>query len=137
MPFRLAPSVGLLLLLLLLTACLGGGDNAAEDTAVSDQAVAPLAGNLVCGTDCLNQGQCGTTGDGRTVILAHSTQPATRDHDVILANDNAVNILQQEPRNVQDAAGNPFSLNFFLVQSAEGGPASWVVSSCVNLVTQQ
>ena len=136
MPFRPVPAVGLLLVLLLLTGCLGGGGDAAEDTAVSDQAVAPLAGTLVCGTDCLNQGQCGTTADGRTVILAHNTQPATRDHNVILANDSAVNILGQEPRNVQDAAGNPFSLNFFLVQPAEGGPNSWVAGSCVNQATQ-
>jgi hypothetical protein len=137
MQFRLAPSVGLLLLLLLLTACFGGGGDAAPETAVTDPALIPLTGNLVCGPDCLNQGQCGTTADGRTVILAHNTQPATRDHNVILANDSAVNILGQEPRNLQDAAGNPFSLNFFLVQSPAGGPASWVAGSCVNQTTQQ
>lgn len=137
MRFRLAPSVGLLLLLLLLTACFGGGDAVPQDTAVSEQAVTPLAGTLVCSPNCLGQGQCGTTADGRTVILAHSTQPATRDHNVILANDSAVNILGQEPRNVQDAAGTAFSLNFFLVQPTEGGPASWVAGSCVNPATQQ
>jgi hypothetical protein len=136
MQFRLAPPVGLLLLLLLLTACFGGGD-AAPETAVTDPALIPLTGNLVCGPDCLNQGQCGTTADGRTVILAHNTQPATRDHNVILANDSAVNILGQEPRNVQDSAGTAFSLNFFLVQPTEGGPASWVAGSCVNPATQQ
>lgn len=137
LPSRYLLPFGLLLLLLLLTACFGGGGNGAEETAVSDQAVAPLAGTLVCGTDCLNQGQCGTTADGRTVILAHSTQPATRDHDVILANDSAVNLLVQEPRNVQDAAGTAFSLNFFLVQPTDGGPASWVAGSCVNPAVQQ
>jgi hypothetical protein len=136
MPFRLAPAAVMLLLLLLLTACFGGGDNVAEDTAVSDQASVPLTGNLVCGPDCLNQGQCGTTADGRTVILAHNTQPATRDHNVILASDSVVNILQQEPRNMQDPAGNPFSLNFFLVQPVEGGPASWVAGICVNQTAQ-
>ena len=134
--FRHGPSAGLLLLLLLLTACFGGGDDAAQDTAVSDQAAAAQTGNLVCSPSCLSQGQCGTTADGRTVILAHSTQPATRDHDVILANDSTINILTIEPRNLQDAAGNPFSLNFFLVQPAEGGPASWVAGSCVNQTTQ-
>lgn len=136
MQLRQGPSAGLLLLLLLLTACFGGGNDAA-DTIASDQAAAPLTGNLVCSPACLSQGQCGTTVDGRTVILAHSSQPATRDHNVILPNDSIVNLLGQEPRNVQDAAGSVFSLNFFLVQPADGGPASWVAGSCVNQTTQQ
>ncbi len=127
----------LLPLLLLLTACFGGGDDAVVDTAVTDQTAVTQTGNLVCSPTCLSQGQCGTTADGRTVILAHSTQPATRDHDVILANDVAVNILGQEPRNVQDITGNAFSLNFFLVQPAAGGPNSWVAGSCVNQTAQQ
>jgi len=135
MLFRPTPSVGLLLLLLLLTACFGGGGNETENTAVTDQTT-PLTGNLVCGTACLSQGQCGTTTDGRTVILAHNIQPATRDHNVILANDSTINILQQQTHNVQDAAGSQFSLNFFLVQPAEGGPSSWVAGSCVNQTTQ-
>ncbi len=135
--FRQLPLVILLLLMLLLTACFGGGDEATQDTAVSDQAAVAQTGNLVCSSDCLNQGQCGTTADGRTVILAHSAQPATQNHDVILANDSTVNIMKQQTRTVQDAAGNPFTLNFFQVQSAEGGPNSWVAGSCVNQTTQQ
>lgn len=134
--FRRLPLVVLLLLLLLLTACFGGGDAAPQDTAVSDQAAVSPTGTMVCSPDCLNQGQCGTTTDGRTVILAHSTQPATRDHDVILANDRTMNILGQEQRTVLDAAGNPFTLNFFLVQPTEGGPNSWVAGSCVSQTTQ-
>lgn len=136
MRFWHGPAVGLLLLLLLLTACFGGGDDAAQDTAVTDQTI-PLTGNLVCSPACLSQGQCGTTTDDRTVILAHNTQPATRDHNVILANNSTVNILEQQTRNVLDAAGTTFSLNFFLVQSAEGGPNSWVAGSCVNQTPPQ
>jgi hypothetical protein len=136
LPFRLAPSAGLLLLLLLLTACFGGGDPA-QNATVTPGAVIPLTGSLVCSPSCLSQGQCGTTVDGRIVILAHNTQPATRDHNVILPNESAVNILGQEPRNLVDAAGNPFSLNFFVVQPTAGGPTSWVAGSCVNQTAPQ
>jgi hypothetical protein len=69
--------------------------------------------------------------------LAHNTQPATRDHNVILPNESAVNILGQEPRNLVDAAGNPFSLNFFVVQPIAGGPTGWVAGSCVNQTAPQ
>lgn len=134
---RHALLAGLLLLFLLLTACFGGGEETPQDTAVTDQALQQLTGNLVCSESCLSQGQCGTTADGRTVILAHSTQPATRDHNVVLPNDGTIVILGQEPRTVVDAAGNPFSLNFFAVQPAGGGPTSWVAGSCVNQTVQQ
>ena len=136
--FRHAPLAGLLLLILLLTACFGGGNNdAVEDTAVTDQVAAQATGSLVCSTSCLSQGQCGTTADSRTVILGHSTRPATRDHDIILANDSAVTILGQETHTVQDIVGSIFTLNFFAVQPTAGGPTAWVAGSCVNQTVQQ
>lgn len=122
---------GLLLLFLLLTACFGGGDEAAED-AVVPEAAALTTGRLVCSENCLNQGQCGAAADGRIVILAHSNGPATRDHNTVLANDSAILIVGQEPRNIADTAGGISTLNFFAVQPAEGGPTSWVAGSCVN-----
>ncbi len=135
--FQRLPLFILLLLLLLLTACFGRGNNAAQDTAVTDQTVTATTGNLVCSPACLSQGQCGTTADGRTVILAHDAQPATRDHNVVLANDSNVNLLGQDQRSVQDTATGTVSvLNFFLVQPVEGGLSSWVAGSCVNQTTQ-
>jgi hypothetical protein len=127
---RQASWVGLLLLLL-LTACFGGRDDAAEDVPVPE-AAALATGRLVCSQSCLSQGQCGTTADGRIVILAHSSGPATRDHNTVLANDSAILIMGQEPRTIADITGAASTLNFFAVQPAEGGPTSWVAGSCVN-----
>ncbi len=136
-PFRYLPGIVLLVLVVLLTACFGGGgDNAAPETTVTDPAAVPPTGSLTCSPDCLNQGQCGTAADGRIVILAHDSRPATRDHNVILANDSAVNILAQEQHSVQDAAGNIFPLIFYVVQPAQSGPNSWVAGSCVNQTVQ-
>ena len=130
---RYAPLIGLLLLFLLLTACLGGGNDAAQDTAVSPETGAPQTGSLVCSANCASQGQCGTTIDGRTVILAHSSQATTRDHDTLIANESTINILGTETHTVADAASNQTPLTFYNVQPTEGGPAGWVAASCVNL----
>ena len=130
-----APLTGLLLLFLLLTVCLGGGEDAVQDTAVSLENAIPQSGQLECAEGCLSIGQCGTTADGRTVILAHSTKASTLDHDTLLPNDIAVSILQVEPHTVQVGTNNPLTLNFYVVRPLEGGPASFVAGSCVN--TQQ
>ena len=134
--YRQLPLVGLLLLFLLLTACLGGGDDPAPE-AVAPEVAGQSTGTLVCSNNCINQGQCGTAADGRTVILAHSGQPATRNHDTILNNDSPVFIVGQEQRTVADMAGNQSSLNFIAVQVTSGGPTSWVAGICVNPTTQQ
>lgn len=134
-PFQRAPLAGLLLLFLLLTACFGGGGD--EVALVVPETAVQSTGTLVCSEGCLSQGQCGTVADGRIVILARSSGPATRDHDVLLLNDSAVTIVAQEPRIIQDIAGNQTNLNFFAVQPAEGGFTSWVAGSCVNLAVQQ
>ncbi len=126
----------LLLLFLLLTACFGGGDEAAQGPLVPETA-GQQTGSLVCSANCLNQGQCGAAADGRMVILAHSSQPATRDHNTLLANESPVLIVEQQPRTVIDIAGNISTLNFFAVQVAAGGPISWVAGSCVNQTVQQ
>jgi hypothetical protein len=135
---RWMPLVWLLLLflLLLLTACLGGGDDAAQDVAAPETAV-QQTGSLTCSNICQIQGQCGTAADGRILILANSSQPATRNHNAVLENDSPVFILEQQSRTVADPAGNISNLDFFAVQPTGGGPASWVAGSCVNITTQQ
>jgi hypothetical protein len=125
------PLVWLLLLFLLLTSCLGGGDEAAQD-AGSPETAALQTGTLTCSENCRNQGQCGTTVDGRIVILANSVQPATRAHNAVLENDSPILIVKQELRTVADPVGNLSNLNFFAVQPAAGGPTNWVAGSCVN-----
>ena len=126
-----APLTGLLLLFLLLTACLGGGEEAGQDTAVSPEIAFPVAGTLVCSGSCQSQGQCGTTADGRTVILAHSSKASTRDHDTLFVNETAVELLQAEPHTVLDSSGNSTNLNFYIVQTVGGGPRSYVAGTCV------
>ncbi|MEZ4593560.1 MAG: hypothetical protein R3D55_20815 [Chloroflexota bacterium] len=128
---RSLPLVGLLLLLLLLTACIGGGEETAPELVVPEAAVGQQ-GSLTCSQTCLAQGQCGTAADSSVVILAHSAQPALRDHDTLLANDTAVTIIEQRTVAVSDVTGAVSSLNFFYAQPA-GGPPSWVAGSCVNL----
>ncbi|VAW38685.1 hypothetical protein MNBD_CHLOROFLEXI01-148 [hydrothermal vent metagenome] len=125
------PLVWLLLLFLLLTSCLGGGGEAAQD-AVAPETAALQTGTLTCSDNCRNQGQCGTAVDGRIVILAHGSQPATRDHNAVLENDSPILIVQQEQRTVADPVGTLSNLNFFAVQPAAGGPTNWVAGSCVN-----
>ncbi len=127
------PLVSLLLLFLLLTACFGGGD-AAEQAAPETAAVSTAT--LRCNEGCLNQGQCGSTSDGRIVILARSAGPGFRDHDVLLPNDSQVTILATQPNTIQDVTGVQSSLNFYVVQSAAGGPTNWVAGSCVELSAQ-
>ncbi len=130
------PLVWLLLIFLLLTGCLGGGDKAAEEVAAPEAPV-QQTGTLTCSDSCRNQGQCGMAVDGRIVILAHNSQPATRDHNVVLENDSPILIAKQEQRTVADPAGTISTLNFFAVQSAAGGPISWVAGSCVNITPPQ
>lgn len=125
---RLAPFAGLLVILLLLTACSGGGDEAAAPEGASQQ-----TGTLTCSQSCLNQGQCGAAEDGRTVILGNSDQPTFRNHNAILENETAVNIINQQPLNYNNPNGTPGTLTFFNVQPAAGGPTNWVAGSCLNL----
>lgn len=127
------PLVGLLLLFLLLTACIGGGDAAEK---ASPEAALVSTATLRCNEGCLAHGQCGTTADGRTVILSRSASAGFRDHDVLLANDSIVTILAQQPYTIQDITGIQSSLNFFVVQPA-GGNTSWVAGSCVEPIVQQ
>jgi hypothetical protein len=126
------PLVGLLLLFLLLTACFGGGaaEEAAPETALVSTAT------LRCTETCAAQGQCGTTADGRIVILSRSASAGFRDHDVLLANDSVVTVLAQQPYTIQDITGVQSSLNFFVIQP-EGGNTSWVAGSCVEPIVQQ
>lgn len=128
--------IGLLLLLLLLTACLGGGNNAAQDEA-AQEAATQANGALTCSEGCQSAGQCGTTADGRTLILAHNGQPMTRDHNITLLNGSAVFIADRQQRTVIDATGVTFPLDFTAVQLADGSGAGWVVASCVNETIQQ
>ena len=134
------PLLGLLLfflfLLLTTTACIGGGDEPAPEAAAPEAAV-QATGTLVCSADCINQGQCGTTLDGRIVILGHSGQPATRDHNTTLLTDSVVFLREEQQRTVMDPAGNTSVLNFFAVQPTDGGPMSWVAGTCVNRTVQQ
>lgn len=127
------PLVSLLLLFLLLTACFGGG--AAEEAA--PEAALVSTATLRCTETCLGQGQCGTTADGRTVILSRSASAGFSDHDVLLANDSVVNILAQQPYTIQDVTGVQSSLNFYVVQPTAGGFTSWVAGSCVEPIVQQ
>ena len=129
--------VGLLLLFLSLTACFGGGNEAAEETAVTLTNPGQQNGTLTCSESCSLQGQCGTTLDGRVVILGHSNVPSTRDHNTVLPNESTVTVLAQEPHTVADAAGVTSTLNFFAIQPLDGGPASWVAGTCVNLQPTQ
>jgi hypothetical protein len=126
------PLAGLLLLFLLLTACFGGGaaEEAAPETALVSTAT------LRCTETCAAQGQCGTTADGRIVILSRSASAGFRDHDVLLANDSVVTVLAQQPYTIQDITGVQSSLNFFVIQP-EGGNTSWVAGSCVEPIVQQ
>jgi len=128
------PLVGLLLLFLLLTACIGGG-GAAEEAAPETALV--TTATLRCTETCAAQGQCGTTADGRIVILSRSASAGFRDHDVLLANDSVVTVLAQQPYTIQDITGVQSSLNFFVVQPTEGGFTSWVAGSCVEPIVQQ
>lgn len=126
------PLAGLLLLFLLLTACFGGGaaEEAAPETALVSTAT------LRCTETCAAQGQCGTTADGRIVILSRSASAGFRDHDVLMANDSVVTVLAQQPYTIQDITGVQSSLNFFVIQP-EGGNTSWVAGSCVEPIVQQ
>lgn len=133
---RHLPLFGLLLLLLLLTACFGAGEETASEV-TAPEAAAGQTGSLTCSQTCLAQGQCGTAADSSVVILAHSAQPALRDHDTLLANAAAIVIVGQQTLDVSDVTGAITSMNFWAVQPPEGGPTSWVSGSCVNLNNQQ
>lgn len=133
---RHVPLTGLLLLFLLLTACFGGGNEAAPEVA-APEAAGPQSGTLTCTATCLAQGQCGTAADGRTVILAHGSQPTLRDHNAILENNSNIVVAGQQTLNIMDITGATSTLNFFAVQVPEGGPINWVAGSCVNLAAQQ
>lgn len=124
------PLAGLLLLFLLLTACFGGG-NAAEEAA--PQAAVQTTATLRCSESCQAYGQCGTTADGRTVILARSFNAGLRDHDVLMASDSSIIIQSQESHIIQDSTNVQSNLTFYYVQPAEGGFSNWVAGSCVEL----
>ena len=130
----------LVCLLMLITGCsgglFGGGDDAAEaagDGAGAAIEIAPQTGSLICSESCAAEGQCGTRADGSSVILAHSVQPATRDHDRLLPVESPIVILNRQPRLVQRVTGEQLTVEFFQVQMNEGGAGGWVAAWCVNV----
>ena len=128
-----------LFLLLLLTSCggglFGGGDDAAPaDGSAVDAAIeaVPQSGTLSCNELCGAEGQCGTRADGTAVVLGHSVQPATRDHDRLFPVNTPLLILNRQPRLVQRITGEQLTVDFFQVQLNDGSVGGWVAGWCVN-----
>lgn len=119
---------GLLFILVGLTACLGGGN----EEAVAPEAAAP--GNVLqCSETCRSEGQCGETADGRTLILAHSGQPATQNHNITLPANTSANIILTEERTlVRPADGQTFNQPFHQIQTTDTGQIAWVAAWCVG-----
>jgi len=128
-----------LLLLLMLTGCglIGGGDGDAPpgDGAAAEAAPESVVqtGTLICNETCAAEGQCGARTDGMPVVLGHSMQPATRDHDLVFPVDAPLIIMNGQTRLVQRVTGEQFSAEFFQVQINESGLSGWVAGWCVNV----
>jgi len=104
--------------LFLLVACLGG----------RGQANQPM---LTCSESCAAQGQCGTTEDGRQVVLAHSESPQTQNHTLFLPIDTAVEIQSSANQTIQQADGQQYGQDFSYVVMAEPAKSGWVANWCI------
>jgi hypothetical protein len=115
-------------LILLLVAC--GDDNA--PFAPNDRAL------IACTEECAARGQCGTTDDGRRVVLANGGGPAVSLHDSLYTDGTQVVVNESTERELIAARNgvpligesDPFLHTFYRVSNQEGKTA-WVSSWCL------
>jgi hypothetical protein len=121
-------AVVLLGLVLLLAAC---GDDEVP-LAQNDRAL------IACSEECAARGQCGTTDDGRRVVLANSAGPEVSRHDTLYTDETQVSIAELTQRELIAARNGsplmneatPFPHTFYKVADQEGRSA-WVSSWCL------
>src|SRR5690606_28179854 len=82
-----------LFVLFALMALLGGCVFGGSDPTLGHVTLLQNNGTLVCSEACRDRGQCGSTLEGEVVLL-HSARPATRDHDVAIATNTSVMIME-------------------------------------------
>jgi hypothetical protein len=115
-------------LILLLAAC--RDDNA--PFAQNDRAL------IACSEECAARGQCGTTDDGRRVVLANSAGPAVSQHDTLYTDETQVviaGLIERELIAARNGApliaeATPFPHTFYQVTDQEGRSA-WVSGWCL------
>jgi hypothetical protein len=115
--------------LLLLLAASGGDET---PFAQNDRAL------IACSEECAARGQCGTTDDGRRVVLANSVGPEVSRHDMLYTDETQVSIAEVTQRELIAARNGsplmneatPFPHTFYKVADQEGRSA-WVSSWCL------
>jgi hypothetical protein len=122
-----------LLLILLLTGCFGGGgeEAAAPTPAPTGQTV------VTCSDACAQQGQCGTTGDGRQLVLGRRDVPETQNHDLVFPTNAPVSVQATNIRTLQPPGGQPFPQGFSLISLNENGKTGWVSDLCIATLPAQ
>lgn len=112
---------------LLLTGCLGGGD----ETAATPAPGQPPQTVLSCTETCAQQGQCGTAGDGRFLILGHNEHPETINHNLTFPVDTPVFIQNSVEQKIQPPNGEVTMQPFSLVALADNSQTGWVANWCI------
>jgi hypothetical protein len=114
-------------LAVLLAACSGGGD--AQEQAAPEATAVPVI--LTCSEMCLQQGQCGSAADGRTLILGHSDHPETQNHDLVFNADALITIQETREQMIQPINNQPYMQPFSRIVLNENGQQGWVANWCI------
>jgi hypothetical protein len=103
---------------------------------------APLEQNeralIACSEECAARGQCGTTDDGRRVVLANSAGPEVSVHDSLYTDETQVQVVELTQRDLiaarngaaLTAEATPFPHTFYKVTD-QAGRSGWVSGWCL------
>lgn len=120
---KVLPSGWLLIILLFTLSACGGGE----------QAPVTRTAQLTCAEDCSLQGQCGRNQSDQVVVLANSGQPATKNHNLTMTADTAVNIINETSLLLMFPRDGHQAPQVFYEVQGENGAVGWVAGWCVVL----
>ncbi len=86
---------------------------------------------LLCGSECIERGQCGTA-EQEKIVLLNSIRPAAFGHDMAIRSDTNVTIVEKEMQTaIQLTDNKPISITFYLVDIVDSTPG-WVAGWCIG-----
>jgi hypothetical protein len=130
--YRMAPIffAGFITLTVLTSACSLINRGESGEILGSEQLLSGEA-ELLCSSECIERGQCGTAEQEKMVLL-NSTTPATFGHDMAIRSGMNVTIVDEKMRTAVQLANNEnISITFYLVNITDSTPG-WVAGWCIG-----
>ena len=122
-----------LVLLLLFSVLVSACTLLNRDTRLyGDQELLSGTGYLVCSESCADRAQCGDSPEKGRVVLLSTRGPAGQQHDLSVAENAAVSLLEARDEGISLVQGGaPTVTRFYLVNTVDRG-AGWVAGWCVS-----